>query len=75
MMAWYIAAGILFLIATAILVVQFVRDRRYLGKKTSQAMGTKLWDEIEEEREASKARHEKFMSAMKKAESKENREE
>lgn len=73
-MVWYIIAGILIVIALAVLAIQFVRDRGYLKKKTSQAIGTKLWDEIQEERESSKVRHEKFLSAMKQAETKEKKE-
>jgi hypothetical protein len=65
---WYIAAAILLCIALAILVLQYLKDRRYTKMKTSEALGKKLWDEIQEERESSKERHEKFQQALKSAE-------
>jgi len=62
---WYIAAGILFLIALLLLVLRFVLDRRYMRKKTSEAMGRDLWNEIQEEREDSARRKDAFQSALK----------
>lgn len=44
-----------------------MQDKKYERFKTSQAMGRKLWAEIEEERDASLARREKFQNAMKDA--------
>ena len=70
-MAWYIIAGVLFAVAIALLIVQRIRDRRYLTRKTSQTMGDRLWKEVQDEREASKERRQKFRSAMKRAEGKE----
>jgi hypothetical protein len=63
-MVWYISAGILFLIAIALLVFNYVRDQRYLKKKTSEAMGEELWEEIQAEREASMERQRKFKQAL-----------
>lgn len=67
-MMWYIIAGVLFCIAIGLLVWQYLRDRRYSKSKTSQTIGKKLWEEIQEERESSKERREKFKEALKKAE-------
>lgn len=66
-MMWYIAAGILFLIALLLLALRFVLDRRYLRKKTSEAMGRDLWNEIKEEREDSARRRDAFQAALKDA--------
>jgi hypothetical protein len=67
-MIWYIAAAILLCIALAILVLQYLRDRRYTKSKTSETIGKKLWTEIQDERDASKERHEKFQQALDRAE-------
>lgn len=72
-MVWYIIAGMLMLVAVAMLVIQYVADRRHLRKKTSQAMGDVLWKEIQDEREASKERQEKFRAALDKADDKEQK--
>lgn len=66
-MMWYIAAGILFLIALMLLALRYVLDRRFLRKKTSEAMGRDLWNEIKEEREDSARRRDSFQSALKDA--------
>lgn len=67
-MIWYIIALILFLVAVGLMLFQYLRERRYLGSKTSQAMGDQLWQEIQDERESSKERKEKFRAALKQAE-------
>lgn len=67
-MVWYIAAGILFLIAIALLVFNYVRDQRYMKKKTSEAMGEEMWEEIQAEREQSMERQKKFKEALKNVE-------
>jgi len=61
---WYIAAAILVVIAIAIMVLQYTMDRRHLKSKTSEAMSKKLWEEIQEEREASKERRDRFQKAL-----------
>ena len=66
-MIWYWIAGILATLALALLVFNYVREHRYLKKKTSQAMSRKLWSEIEDEREASLKRKEAFEDALKRA--------
>jgi hypothetical protein len=66
-MMWYIAAGILFLIALLLLALRYILDRRYLRKKTSEAMGRDLWNEIKEEREDSARRRDAFQAALKDA--------
>lgn len=69
-MIWYIAAALLFLMALFILVWRFIRDRNYLRKKTSEAIGQDLWGEIQEEREDSRRRKDAFRSALNDAEKK-----
>ena len=64
---WYIAAGILFLIVLMLLAMRYVLDRRFLRKKTSEAMGRDLWNEIKEEREDSARRRGSFQAALKDA--------
>ena len=66
-MMWYIAAGILFLIVLMLLAMRYVLDRRFLRKKTSEAMGRDLWNEIKEEREDSARRRDSFQAALKDA--------
>lgn len=63
-MIWYWIAGILAVIALGLLVFNFTRERRYLKKRTSEAMSRKLWTEIEEEREAALKRKHAFEDAM-----------
>lgn len=66
-MIWYWIAGILTVIALGLLVFNYTRDRRYLKKRTSEAMSRKLWTEIEDEREAALKRKEAFEDALKNA--------
>lgn len=66
-MMWYIAAGVLFLIALLLLALRFVLDRRYMRKKTSEAMGRELWEEIQKERKDSERRKDAFREALKDA--------
>ena len=66
-MIWYWIAGILFTIAIAILIINFIRERYYLRKRTSEAFGPALREEIEEEREQGLARRKRFEGAMEEA--------
>lgn len=66
-MIWYWIAGILAALALALLIFNYVRERKYLKKKTSEAMSRKLWTEIEDEREAALKRKEAFEDALKNA--------
>ena len=66
-MIWYLIAGLLILLALALLILNYLRERRYLKKKTSQAMSPELWEEIEVEREASRERQRLFHEAMEEA--------
>jgi len=50
--------------AMGLLAFNYVRDRRYLKKKTSEAMSRELWSDIEEEREQSLGRKERFGKAL-----------
>jgi len=63
-MIWYWIAGLLSILALALLVFNYMRERRYLRKKTSEAMSRTLWEEIEVEREASRERKQKFHEAI-----------
>lgn len=67
-MVWYIIAAILFCVALVLMLYIYVRDKRYLKKKTSSTMSENLWNEIQEEREASKQRRDKFRAALHEAE-------
>ncbi len=66
-MIWYWTAGVFAVLALALLIFNFVRERKYLKKRTSEAMSRKLWSEIEEEREAALKRKEAFDVALKDA--------
>ncbi|MFA4874834.1 MAG: hypothetical protein WC956_03160 [bacterium] len=70
-MIWYIIAGIAFALALGLLIYTFVRDRRYMRMKTSQAMSRELWAEIEQEREESLKRKDRWTSALTEAKTKE----
>lgn len=72
-MAWYIIGGVLFLIALGLLAFNYLRERRYLKKKTSESMSTETWEEIEAEREASRERQKKFHEALEEAQKSETR--
>ena len=67
MRVWYIIAGIAAAVAVLLLIYTFVRDRRYMGKKTSEAMSRELWAEIDEERQEAMARREGFRRAIEEA--------
>lgn len=67
-MIWYAIALALFVLAVALLAAVRIRDRRYERKRASEAMRPELMSEIEEERAAIEARHEKFRRALKEAE-------
>jgi hypothetical protein len=66
-MIWYWIAGLLTVVALALLIFNYSRDRKYLKKKTSEAMSRGLKEEIEEEREESLRRKKEFDEAMKEA--------
>ena len=66
-MVWYLIAGLLILLALTLLILNYLRERRYLKKKTSQAMSPELWGEIEVERKASRERKQKFEEALEEA--------
>jgi len=64
---WYVAAGALLVLALLLLVLRFILDRRYMRKKTSEAMGHDLWNEIQEEHKDSERRRDAFQAALKDA--------
>lgn len=63
-MIWYWIAGLLTISALALLVYNYTRERKYLKKKTSEAMSPELRGEIEEEREAALKRKQAFDEAL-----------
>lgn len=65
-MTWYLIAAVVFLIALGLLVFNFLRERRYLKKRVSEAMRSEVRQEIEEERALLLARRERFRSILKK---------
>jgi len=69
-MIWYWIAGLLTALALALLIFNYIRERRYLKKKTSEAMGLGLREEIEEEREAALKRKQAFDEAINEAKDK-----
>jgi hypothetical protein len=63
----YIWLAIMFMAlvaAVGVMLGNYIRDMRYLKKKTSEAFGAKLKEEIEAEREGGRRRHEKFEKAF-----------
>lgn len=66
-MKWIVIILIFFAIAAAVVIGTFIRDRRYERKKTSEAFGPALRDEIEAERADGLRRRTKFEDEMKKA--------
>lgn len=66
-MVWYVIAGVAALVALALLVFNFVRDRRYMRKRTSEAMSRELWGEIEQERALALERRERFKRQLEEA--------
>ena len=70
-MTWYYLAAFLFVVMIAMLIYSFVRDRKYMRKKTRDAISEDLWEEIQVEREENSLRRERFTKALKDAENKE----
>ncbi len=68
---WYIIAGIAAACAVGVLLVTYIRDRRYLKKRGLEAMGPELRAEIEQEREESRLRQTRFQAALQEAEEEE----
>jgi len=68
MTVWYIIAGIAAVVAVLLIIYTFVRDRRYMRKKTSEAMSRELWTEIDKERQEAMDRGEGFRRALGEAE-------
>ncbi len=59
------AVLVLVLIAIGGLIVMYLRDSRYLHKKTKEALSDSLREEIEYEVEETKRKHEKFEATLK----------
>lgn len=63
-MVWYIISAIAAFVAILVLVLTYVRDRRYERKRVLEAMSPELRAEIEREREESIRRRERFREAL-----------
>jgi len=63
-MVWYIIAGITVAIALLLLVLNFIRDRRYERRRVLDAMSPGLKAEIEDERARALDRKERFRDAL-----------
>lgn len=66
-MIWLI---FLFLILTAVVLFLWIRERRYLKKKTSEIMSDAAWRDIVREREAALSKRRRFREALDQAKSK-----
>ena len=69
-MIWYCIAAVAIAAAGVLLIVNYIRERRYERLKTSQAMSPELWSEIQKERDAAMARREGFRKALSDAQGK-----
>lgn len=69
-MIWYFIALVAFLAAVVLLVLNYLRERRYLHMRTSQAMDPAVWEELEEERDAAYTRRDRFREALEEAQKK-----
>ena len=57
----------LFLSLMALVVYLWVRERRYLKKKASEAMSTRVWKDVVAEREAALKKRRHFRQALEQA--------
>ena len=57
----------LFLLLLGLVIYLWVRERRYLKKKTSEAMSERVWKDVIGEREEALQRRRKFRDALDKA--------
>lgn len=60
---------LLFVLLMALVVALWFRERRYLKKKTSEAMSKGVWKEIIDEREETLKKRRLFREALEKAKS------
>ena len=60
----------LFLGLMALVLILWVRERRYLKKKTSEAMSEGVWGDVVSEREAALKRRRHFRAALDQAKQK-----
>lgn len=72
-MLWYIISASIFLVAIVLVVVNYIRDRRYLRKLTKEAVRDEVKKELAEEIEAITSRKEKFQKALDEAARKSDR--
>lgn len=62
--------AILFLLLIGLVIYLWVRERRYLKKKTSEAMSERVWKDVIEEREEALRRRRKFRESLERAKQK-----
>lgn len=63
-MDWLILLALLFVFFIGLMVVYRLRERRYLKKKTSEALGGDMKFEIDREKTDWQRRHHKFEKAL-----------
>ena len=63
-MVWYIIAAIAAAVALAVLIYNFMSDRRYERQRPLDAMDPELREEVDREREESMKRRELFREAL-----------
>lgn len=62
---------LLFSLLIGLVIYLWVRERRYLKKKTSEAMSERVWKDVIEEREEALKRRRKFRESLERAKQKE----
>lgn len=60
----------LFLLLTAVVLFLWIRERRFLKKKTSEIMSEPVWRDIVQEREEALAKRRHFRETLEKAKGK-----
>lgn len=63
-MVWYAISGLLFVIASALLIYNFLRDRKFMRLKISEAMSPEIKKELDEELNEARRRQKKFKTLL-----------
>lgn len=66
----FLLVAFLFLLLTAVVLFLWIRERRYLKKKTSEIMSEPVWREIVQEREEALAKRRHFRKTLEEAKGK-----
>ena len=69
-MIWYVFGFCLMVVILVIALLNFIRDRRYLRKRTSEVMRREMREEVDTEAEELRHRHDRFREALHDAENK-----